>query len=617
MKHNKLITTNALIVMLIMIFSCEDFLDMPSEASTTQEEIFSSYESFQGFQDVMYSNLIDFHDSGNLSTANLGGEEMGIRPLHTSTVANKGNYLQLISARSVFWAYKEYPGIWEASWPTIRIANLCLQKLDEDVLIDATEEQRNWLRGQALFFRAYYHYELVRAWGTIPYIDEVLDASNQNMKRHWSYEKDGKTYNDVQAVLERVAEDMDAAANLLPAVWPDANKNYGRATKIAALGFKSKALLFSASPLFNEQATGELAYNKELLLRSAKAAKETIDLAIANLNNIPEGMVMPNVNGLTPLDNYIDMFATKVGNRPTTSEVLFSKYGFGFHQKILQTTIGRIYGVKELANQDGVHPTQMYVDKYELKTGERYNPTIHDHDASVRFNKKNLDARYDKTFWVHNEKLGKVTTDFSELGANFKSEQMMNAFGIRKYFPDGLDKFNKEWNSYGFSTPLLRLADIYLGYAEAIYEATGSYNATPSGFSMTPEQAVNIVRSRAAQPNVATTLTYYNYTQPQSCELESDDPFRKLYRNERSVEFGYEGVYWFDIRRWKRAHLKNGTDLQALYFKTKSKKDLTVDENTVRRDKMGTFTFLDRQYWLPFEPSFTQFTTDWEQNAGW
>src|SRR3546814_14795237 len=114
------------------------------------------------------------------------------------------------------------------------------------------------------------------------------------MKRHWTYEKNGKNYHDVQAVLERAVEDFDAAAKLLPGVWPSPNVNYGRPTSLAALGFKAKALLFSASPLFNEQATGTLAYDNELLERCAKASQETIDLAISLIGTQPAGM--PQVN---------------------------------------------------------------------------------------------------------------------------------------------------------------------------------------------------------------------------------------------------------------------------------------------------------------------------------
>jgi hypothetical protein len=88
-----------------------------------------------------------------------------------------------------------------------------------------------------------------------------------------------------------------------------------------------------------------------------------------------------------------------------------------------------------------------------------------------------------------------------------------------------------------------------------------------------------------------------------------------LYRNERAVEFAYEGVYWFDIRRWKRAHLKDGVQLQALNFDVDNNKDII--ESSVKRVDKTPFVFKDQHYWMPFNPSITKFTTDWEQNPGW
>src|SRR5690606_10816367 len=105
-------------------------------------------------------------------------------------------------------------GLYTHFWEALRIANLALEKLEEGVLTQATEQQYNWLKGQALFFRAFYHYEFVRSFGTIPYTDQLipLDEQTDFMKRHWSYEKNDKTYNDCQAVFERIVEDMEAAA---------------------------------------------------------------------------------------------------------------------------------------------------------------------------------------------------------------------------------------------------------------------------------------------------------------------------------------------------------------------------------------------------------------------
>jgi len=165
-----------------------------------------------------------------------------------------------------------------------------------------------------------------------------------------------------------------------------------------------------------------------------------------------------------------------------------------------------------------------------------------------------------------------------------------------------------------YSTPFLRLADIYLTYAEAVYESTGSYTSIPGGLSMSAADAINLVRARVGQPDVATTLPFYeNAALPNSCETDDDSAFRLLYRNERHVELAYEGQFWFDIRRWKRAHLKNGVPIQQLVFDGKN----SVDENTVRRKTVTPYVFTDAHYWLPFPVAMTRYSKDWEQNPGW
>jgi hypothetical protein len=138
---------------------------------------------------------------------------------------------------------------------------------------------------------------------------------------------------------------------------------------------------------------------------------------------------------------------------------------------------------------------------------------------------------------------------------------------------------------------------------------------------MTAEDAVNIVRLRAGQPNVAATLPFYENNPLPNCEeLASDPAFRLLYRNERAVELAYEGVYWFDLRRWKRAHLKDGVKLQALRFNVTGSGTTgfkPIIESSITRANVTPYVFKAQHYWMPFETSLTRFTKDWEQNPGW
>jgi len=68
--------------------------------------------------------------------------------------------------------------IWQNSWFGIRAANISLAHLND--LVDATEEQKNLIEGQCYFFRAYFHWELMKAWGNIQFIDTVFAANDEN-----------------------------------------------------------------------------------------------------------------------------------------------------------------------------------------------------------------------------------------------------------------------------------------------------------------------------------------------------------------------------------------------------------------------------------------------------
>ncbi len=91
----------------------------------------------------------------------------------------------------------------------------------------------------------------------------------------------------------------------------------------------------------------------------------------------------------------------------------------------------------------------------------------------------------------------------------------------------------------GYSTisdqdiPILRFADVLLMYAEAQNEATGP---TADAYS-----AINAVRKRSGQPDLPAGL--------------SQDQFRQRLRNERRVELALEGQRYFDLKRWKIAHI--------------------------------------------------------------
>ncbi len=627
---NKAIYLILTLALVISFTGCEDYLEIPLEAGLTEEDIFSTYRDFQGFQDQLPVMMKDYTRGGARRVHALGGEAVAYAGFSV-TKANLGLYARsgggLMQAHSIFFPHNEGSpheganfGLYSHMWKAVRIANICLAKLEEGAPAESTPQQRDWLRGQALFYRAFWHYEFVRIWGTIPYVDTVIPSGSEYdyMERHWSYEKDGNTYNDCQAVFERVIDDMETAAELLPSVWPDPIINWGRPTKVAALGYVAKALQHSASPLFNQFSTGVEDYDDDLLARCVVACETVIDEAKSIIGRQPDGMPAVDADGLTKWEDYQRIFVLADGGvQPGTPEVLWKKPTDAFGAVAVSQTAGRSYGDFNLTNQHSAQGNCQFADKFEMADGTRYRQE-YDKDATMRW--ENRDPRFYKVFYVHGDTVG---TKVVNQAAGVRAKDF-NCFIVRKYFADGVN--HPDYIGNGYATPYLRLADIYLTYAEAAYELLGDYNAVPEGGTMTAADAVNIVRERANMPDVASTLADYNYIIPLSEEdayVGNEDPFRILYRNERAVELAYEGSYWYDIRRWKIAHYKDGTPIQVLMFDLEGdNKDVAnpIDDESVERLKApdsGNFVFKDAHYWMPFLDEDVFYAESWEQNPGW
>lgn len=100
----------------------------------------------------------------------------------------------------------------------------------------------------------------------MPILDKVFDAGEDDIPR--------VTYRESHNWM---MQDIEKAIELLPVLWDDSN--YGRPDKAAAMGFKAQAILYAASPLFQNdlESTIKKEYDKDLCLEAAKAAQECLD----------------------------------------------------------------------------------------------------------------------------------------------------------------------------------------------------------------------------------------------------------------------------------------------------------------------------------------------------
>lgn len=182
---------------------------------------------------------------------------------------------------------------------------------------------------------------------------------------------------------------------------------------------------------------------------------------------------------------------------------------------------------------------------------------VHDGSADAAASGKVINIYYDpakKNYPV--TKLSGVNVTFGiDWGSKDNGTQGYSSTGYycKKYW-DG--KLGSKGTSHYHIDPIVRVAELYLNYAEAVNEAYGP-NGAAGGLDLTAVQAVNIIRNRVGQPDVLKKYT------------ADKDRFRERIRNERGIELAFEGHhYYYDIRRWKTAPEHMSKTLYGMYVES-------------------------------------------------
>jgi hypothetical protein len=162
--------------------------------------------------------------------------------------------------------------------------------------------------------------------------------------------------------------------------------------------------------------------------------------------------------------------------------------------------------------------------------------------------------------------------------------------------------------------PLVRLADVYLMYAEATANGYGSATATASGYGLTAVGAVDKVRDRAGVGHVDAKF------------LGSVDQFMSEVRRERAVELSFEGHRFTDLRRWLLLDKAPYNKKTAVYFdRAADQTDKERYENPKNNHVLNLreVVLTERHYslpkhnWFPFPKKDVQMYPEFKQNPGW
>lgn len=605
MKKHKIIVAILTVCLGLGISGCSDFLDKMPDDELTMEMIFTDKIRTEDWLASVYSSvpsplwgyLITRGDK-NTTAHHLGqgfnimGDDQVI-PADWTPFGWQNPYDYTMGN----W----HPGTnWEAAYWTdlpkrIRTGLVFLEQVRVIPHTGLTEEYVSRMKNEVRFLIAYYYSLMIEIYGPIPFEPGVLYPVDGDISQMMTTQT---PYDDI---VDWIDKELKEVSTKLPAVYSE-NTDWGRATSIMALAIRARTLLFAASPLFNgnpdfkdwKNADGVNLFGAEdptKWQRAAAAHKELIDAAHAA--NYALYKEYNDDGSIDPFMSYYNMSLKRFsdGNK----EIIFGRArnlfydqfqthhlpkgiggnaAMGITQELVDAfhmdnglvpILGYDENDKPIINEASGYTEKGFSTEDDFRTtkwqggGGRSKTTEYPETMSrVTFGGTyNMYCNREPRFYVsviYNEAwLGVANrqVEFLQGGADtdlsFDSPQ--NGYNIRKRI--SLETFPRE-GKYPYQPGILyRLAEAYLGYAEALNESQGP---TEEAY-----RYINLVRERAGIPNLQAGL--------------SKEEMRAAIQQERRVEFNCEGIRFNDVRRWKLGEKYFNTKLYGMNHKGKEKSD--------------------------------------------
>lgn len=620
MKNKIIYILSMFFIVCFTLTSCTDYLDRDSDSVLSEEDAFKNFNNFQGFIEVMYNVIPDIAKQNWVSSFNWGEDEVittGNGEYLMGYAIDGGNYRSYINKGDCFldrnWSVdgdRFKKSLWGGGWYAIRQANIGLEALEKGMLKDATQEEQNFIKGQLYFFRAWFYFQLTSYWGGLPYLESVIAPDAQfNLPR--------ETY---QENAEKMAADFQRAADLLPIDWDNTatgsrtkGNNALRPNKIWALSYLGKTLLYAGSPLMENGAdNNNRSYNSEYCKRAADVLGQVLNMVESNQTQY----------ALVDFDNYSTLFYTKEQNwlMPGGTEAIMRSPTYGADSYWRQMNS---YQLQAICEGDGIIlcPAANYVNYFGMQNGLPLDDPASHFSRSQPW--KDRDPRFYNNFIYDGVKMIKSPSSFKEYeyanlyeGGNCCDDPRKTSrtgYFNYKFIPLGANKDDADYG-YGKATHFhlswLRLAEVYLLYAEAVAQGYGSANSNSATFPKSAVYAVNVIRARAGVDPVADSYTN---------DLEK---FMSEVRRERAVELAFEGHRFHDLRRWKllTEYPYNIKTMQKFdraeafdpEADPKERKVVNFREEIVTQRKLSS-----KHYWLPFKTEDVTIYPEFYQNPGW
>ncbi len=527
---------------------------MWSDPSTIEMYANGLYSEFKTFQFGRIANL--GYDNATDALADI--------MKYTSTTAGNGTVNILVSNANQFSAGSVGINYWQNAYTRIRRINEFLDGLHNKSLL--SEEEKLRYEAEARFIRGYVYFWLLRIHGSVILFDSLEQYKTKDHPR--ASEDDCWNF---------VAADFTFAAAHL-------NKTNlaGRATQGTAYGMLARAWIYAASIADNDRNQ----FNSDPLTGIPQEKAVTY---YSNAMNAANEVVSLANSGLYDLDaDFASIFYNK-----NTKEAIFRvdfsapllrhQYDLGFAPP-RDAPSGLVYGV----------PTAELVDRFEMKNGAKFswsNPTHRANPYVGREPRFYATILYNGSVWkgrTINTTEADAVEGFVQYGRSGDPKRTVTGYYAKKL----LDSTNMDFvvNGSTQSWIELRYAEVLLILAEAQAGAGQLGDAIAT---------INTLRAKRGLPNV---------------NAGSKAAVMELVEHERIVELAFEGHRFWDLRRWRKAHIVlNGTQFtghRVVPAGNGFEYEVVPADNTDR-------SFTGALYYLPIPEMEVQRNNALDQIKGW
>lgn len=493
---------NAFLIAFFFLFSCneDDFLDLTNPNAITTTTFWNTQKQFNSALTTVYGATQFQTISGGLQQhemilGDIGGTESWYRPFAFRNLTyNDGTYYVTDK--------------WNECYIGIFRANQVIQNIQDADASLFTANRKAEIEGEARFLRAFFYFLVAHTYGGgVIHTQVIVDDGDFH-----------KPFSSIEEITSSVIiPDLEFARANLPQEWPA--RSLGRVTWGAATSLLGKVYLFGedwtqAATLFKE------VIDSDIYSLTADIMDNFTHDAEFNSESIFEVAYNEELNPGASGDA-VDDSPWESGAEASSLATSFGQLNFGAFNTLLPT-----YYLHELFVNDEVDLDNLINDT-----------NIHSRRLSA-----SICPRDGETLF-YNLPIG---------------ERGGWAFGQSAYIKKHTNWYHKDAEDTnrrsGINFRHIRLADVYLMYAEAVLNASGDV--------ATAIEYIDLIRSRAG---VITLQKYMDNNAGQFPQLHiskqvhgtqplvaanTENVLTHLRKVERPLELCYEGHRWKDLVRW-------------------------------------------------------------------